>query len=170
MSQIIHPLKKRAAECFEYREGRLYWKISKRGTKGVGSVAGRFTSRGYLQVHFDGKTYMGHRIIFLLHHGYLPEQVDHINGDTKDNRIENLRAASASQNGQNKKIASNNTSGCKGVNFNKNKNMWMVNLRLHKHRHFLGYYRDKELADLVASSFREKYHGEFCNHGAGSYV
>lgn len=56
-----------------------------------------------------------HRAIFAMHHGYLPEIVDHINRNTADNRIENLRPATASMNNCNKVISPTNTSGYAGV-------------------------------------------------------
>ncbi|MGC8423228.1 HNH endonuclease [Mixta calida] len=172
MSQIIQTnnLLNRVKEAFRYSNGNLIWAIPKKGTRGVGSIAGRINSRGYRQIGLDRKIYMAHRLIFLFHHGWLPEQIDHINGNCSDNRIENLRAATMAQNMRNRAIQSNNTSGCKGVTFNQVKKKWMVNCRLNKSRHFLGYYKDKELADLVAKSFREKYHGEFCNHGSFNHV
>lgn len=167
MSQI---LKKRVEQCFEYRDGYLIWKVSPNNRNKVGSVAGCADNNGYILVGLDRRLHKAHRLIFLLHHGYLPEHIDHINGNPADNRIENLRAATMTQNMRNKALQRNNTSGCKGVVFNKNNSKWMVNLRLNKLRYFLGYYEDKELADLVASSFREKYHGEFCNHGSFGHV
>ena len=62
-----------------------------------------------------GKMYLTYRLIFLMEHGYMPKYVDHINGDPADNRIENLREATAMQNGTNRGKQTNNTSGYKNV-------------------------------------------------------
>lgn len=163
-------LKSEVLRRFEYQDGNLIYKISPNNRTKAGTIAGCSDNKGYLLVGMNFKTYKVHRLIFLMHHGYLPEHIDHINGVPNDNRIENLRAATMPENMRNKALQRNNTSGCKGVVFNKNNKKWMVNLRLNKLRYFLGYYEDKELADLVASSFREKYHGDFCNHGVFSHV
>lgn len=170
MSQIIQILIKRVHQCFEYKDGNLIWKLSLNSKTYPGRIAGCYDNNGYVLIGLDKTLHKAHRLIFLMHHGYLPEHIDHINGQPGDNRIENLRAASMPENMRNRGLQKNNTSGCKGVVFNKVAKKWQVNLRLNTKRHFLGYYEDKELADLVALSFREKYHGEFCNHGAFNHV
>jgi len=58
--------------------------------------------------------WMVHKLIYLWHHGFVPEQLDHINRDTTDNRIENLRPADTANNAQNRRLFANNKSGCKG--------------------------------------------------------
>jgi len=55
----------------------------------------------------------------MLHHGYMPPEVDHINGDRADNRIENIRAANRSENQCNRFALANNTSGYPGVSWHK---------------------------------------------------
>jgi len=65
-------------------------------------------------------------LIFLYHHGYLPKFVDHIDGNKKNNRIENLREATKSQNAMNQKVSTRNTSGIKGVMWHKRDKKWFV--------------------------------------------
>lgn len=66
-----------------------------------GLVQGTLLGKGYLGtgIRFEGKIrrVLMHRMVFLLKHGYLPETVDHINGNRADNRVENLRAANSRQ-------------------------------------------------------------------------
>ena len=89
-------------EYFEYKEGNLYWKKkSSRKTK-VGDKAYNFhKSSGYIRIRFKKKLYPAHRLIFMWHHGWLPKYLDHINRIRTDNRIENLRPATSSENGAN---------------------------------------------------------------------
>lgn len=76
----------------------------------------RETYKGYLKIQIMGERIFAHRLAWLLHHKRWPEEmIDHVNGDRSDNRIENLRSASAHQNAANSKIYSSNTTGFKGV-------------------------------------------------------
>lgn len=160
MSQMIA----RFRELFEYRDGVLYWKEDRSSQKCKGKKAG-CESAGYLKLRVRelGGSVAVHRVIFAMHHGYFPKEVDHINGNKLDNRIENLRAVSRSQNRMNAPKTRRNQSGCKNVYPQKDK--WGVALKVNKKPIYLGLYEDLELADLVAHAAREKYHGAYANHG-----
>ena len=145
-------------EMFEYRDGNLY-KKSDPETK-FGSDKGD----GYLICCINAKMYRIHRLIYLLHYGNLPKIVDHIDCDTTNNKIENLRAANSASNQWNRKICARNTSGVKNVSWNKRMKKWSVELDVNRKRKKFGYYEDIELAELVAIMAREKYHGIFANH------
>jgi hypothetical protein len=150
-------------QLFEYRNGELYWKTGQR-TSVLGKKAGTLKNK-YYSVQINGKIYRNHRIIFLMHHGFFPVQVDHINGDTLNNCIENLRAATTFGNNQNRKKSSNNTSGHKGVVWHKGKKKWQVQMSVNNKYKCFGSFDNLELADLVAQEVRDKYHGKFANHG-----
>jgi hypothetical protein len=93
--------------------------------------------------------------------GYVADIIDHIDGNTSNNRPENLRAATHLGNARNAKKRKDNKSGHKNVFWNKSANKWAVSLSVNnKLRHF-GYFEDLELAAFVASEARDKYHGEF---------
>lgn len=65
----------------------------------LGRQVGHESGRGYLMMHLLGHSIPVHRLVWLWHHGELPaSMLDHINGDRKDNRIENLRLVTAAQN------------------------------------------------------------------------
>lgn len=138
-------------DVLQYDDGKLYWQVAKRGI-GIGTEAGCYTGEGqYKRVQLQGKRYLMHRVIFLMHYGYLPTEVDHRDGDIHNNRIENLRAATSSQNKCNKLS--------KGYGLHQGR--WRVRLVVNgKQRHF-GSFEDEDLAALVASEAKEKYHREF---------
>lgn len=152
-------------DLFDYRDGNLYWRKSLSNRVKVGAKVGCRDKHLYTRVGINGKLYWLHRVIFLHQHGYMPSHVDHINMNPTDNRVENLRAASKSQNMQNTRLRANNKSGLKNVSWNNRLRKWHVQMNIKgKHTH-IGVFEDLELAKFVASEYRDKYHGEFANHG-----
>ena len=149
---------------FDYKDGNLYWKAKTKGIQ-VGDRAGCINKDGYVIVGLDGKKQMAHRIVFCMQYGYMPEFIDHINGDKTDNRIENLRECTRAENAKNAKLRKGSFSGLKNVRWRKAENKWCVSMRIHGKEKHLGYYHDIELADLVATEARDKYFGKFANHG-----
>jgi hypothetical protein len=145
-------------EIFDYRDGKLYWKKARSKIQ-IGKETGSLTMYGYYGTKLNGKFYKTHRLIFMWHYGFLPSQVDHINGIRNDNRIENLRPATNGQNQHNAKIGKNNTSGIKGVY--KHKNKWRVRLMIDGVSKSFGLYNDIDYAKFVADAMRYKYHQEF---------
>lgn len=129
-----------------------------------GRVAGKHVDGEYEKIMVLGIRYPSHRLAFFYVHGFMPEIVDHINGDIKDNRIMNLRAATASQNGHNKFIASNNRSGFKGVSWSNQQRKWEAYITVNYKRTRLGFFRNKDDAAKAVMSAREKMVGEFANH------
>ena len=109
-----------ARKLFDYNPetGELLWRISPpRKPSFKGQEAGCFRYQdGYLSIGVSGKVYLAHRIIWLIVYGEWPEnQIDHINGCGKDNRLANLRDVSAQINSRNSKLYKNNTSRVPGV-------------------------------------------------------
>lgn len=151
---------------FDYFDGNLIWKTSSARRVKVGDIAGGTNGKKqpYKRIRVNGKRYLAHRLIFLWHHGYMPEIIDHINGNVEDNRIENLRSATKSQNGINSKKPSNNTSGNKNVYWYSAGKKWEVRLTSQKKVFYFGRFEDYELAELVALEARDKYHGKFANN------
>jgi len=117
-------LKIMCEERFYYKDGALYNKedISPKARKN--QKAGCTNGGGYAQIQIEGKIFLAHRLIFLMHNGYLPKILDHINRNKQDNRIENLRGASKKLNSINSKVYSNNKTGRKGVYWNENSQMY----------------------------------------------
>lgn len=147
---------------FRYFDGDLY-RIKSAGGKMKDSKAGFSHNSGYLALKISGLTYLTHRVIFLLHHGYMPAIVDHIDGNPLNNKIENLRECTISQNGHNRKLNKNSSHGVKGVRLTTS-GKWQVRLSIDKKMKQFGSFEDLELAELVAIEARNKYHGNFARH------
>lgn len=154
-----------AIAAFEYRDGELFWKswITKKGKPAAFSnrPAGGVSHSGYSRLRFKGKSYYAHRIIFLMHHGYMPDVVDHADHDTTNNRIENLRAADKVGNAYNSKIRSDNTSGVKGVTWSKAAQKWQAVIHVNKTSVYLGLFEDIQSASQAINAKRHELHGEF---------
>jgi hypothetical protein len=145
---------------FEYKDGNLYWKnpVHK---KNLGKIVGYDNGYGYKKVSIKGKQCYVHRIVYLMQHGTMPKTIDHIDGNSSNNAIENLRPANTSQNMMNSVKKQKNTSGYRNVFPNKERDTWVVYITINKKTKFFGSYEDVELAGLVAEEARRKYHGEF---------
>ena len=148
---------------FDYHDGQLVRKVSM-GRGKAGDVAGSIGSNRYLQLQINKRKYYVHRIVFLWHHGYLPELLDHIDGNPLNNRIENLRLATPAENIWNARTPKTNTSGAKGASWHKKSSKWQVRICINSKEKHIGLFEDFELAELVAIMAREKYHGDFAKH------
>jgi hypothetical protein len=144
--------------------GVFTWNVSKPG-RSFGSIAGTRHVNGYTHIQLNKKIYKAHRLAWLYVHGYFPECIDHINNDRDDNRIENLREATVTQNNHNSKLSKNNTSGIKGVSWHKKSMKWCATIGVYGKTIYLGLFDNLELAELVITEARNKYHGEFVNNG-----
>lgn len=151
---------------YEYKDGKLFWKVKRSNRVKAGSEVGCLQHRdGYIVTKINGKRCGVHRIIFALFHGYFADYVDHINGNTSDNRIENLRSASCIENQYNAKIRKDNTSGVKNVTWHNKKEKWQVRITVNKVRKNIGTFKTIEEAKKAAIEARIKLHKEFANHG-----
>ncbi|AAP58725.1 57R [Xanthomonas phage Xp10] len=139
--------------------GLLIWKVSRKGTKGIGSVAGCVNGDGYLQVKVHGKLYQAHRLAWFLSKGTWPsQQLDHINGIKTDNRIVNLRECTDAENKQNRGKSSNNTSGVPGVGWHKQRKKWRAQIKVNGKNIHLGWFDTIEEAAAARAAAKEKYH------------
>ena len=150
-------------ECFDYNPdtGDLIWKKRPRShfnsTGGMRSFNARFPNEIagfflrskkhniiYRNIRLKGKSYLIHRVIWMLVYGKFPEsQIDHINRNGLDNRILNLREVTASENCKNRGLKSSNKTGITGVYFHKLTKKWAAQISFKNGRNYhIGLYVD----------------------------
>ena len=147
-------------ETFSYAEGNLIWKQPTGRRISVGQIAGRVCHE-YKSIGFMGKEYMAHRLIFMFHHGYFPPEVDHIDGNKLNNRIENLRPATHAENLKNQKLRYDNKVGVKNVAWATREQKWRVRVTVNGKDKHIGYFKDRDLAGSAAIEACNLYHKEF---------
>ena len=110
----------------------------------TGKVVGANQKCRYNGLWHKGKTISAHRLAFLLMGVEIPEGMDvaHINGDSHDNRWENLRLATRSESAHNAKLPKNNTSGVTGVSWHKARGKWRASITIHHEHKHLGIFED----------------------------
>lgn len=151
-----------ARQIFSYDKdtGHLSW-VGRRSNKRAGcqhSLGYRTVSVGPRDAR---REYKEHRLAWLLHYGEWPEcQIDHINGDRSDNRIDNMRIATATQNQGNKKLQKNNTTGFKGVRYRSGRGFFSV-IKCNGKATYLGSFPTKEAAHAAYCAAAENVFGEF---------
>lgn len=152
----------RLKELFVYIDGVLIWTDSA-FRRVRGKRAGTTNGMGYRQVRIDGKIYPEHRVVFMLHHGYLPKILDHIDGDPTNNSIENLRPCTQQQN-------TYNGSGWgkhnlpKGITWSKKDKRYQAQLSINGKNTYLGQFIKLEDAVAAVVEARQKHHGDFARH------
>jgi hypothetical protein len=145
----------------------LRWKVRRRGSRGMGGVAGckaeLSPGKLYWLVGVPGGHARAHRIVWAIVHGSDLDgyQIDHINGDGLDNRIENLRLATSSQNNRNRKTAKNSTTGIRGVCWDAARNKWMAHISVNGKFHNLGRFDSLAVARCVRRRAEVQLFGEF---------
>ena len=127
-----------------------------------GQITGTISYYGYRVIQLDNTLYRCARLAWLYMTGEWPvEHIDHINGDEANDSWSNLRAATRSQNMCNTKLRADNSSGVRGVSWNKRKGKWHVRVNVRGQMHHGGYFDDLEEASLVRDMIASKLHGDF---------
>ena len=127
----------------------------------AGDVAGG-TADGYIRIKVDYRKYRAHRLAVLYMTGAWPkDQVDHINRNTLVNRWANLREATHAQNMANKGLSRHNTSGMKGVRWNKYMRRWHAQIEINGKGRSLGGYNTAEAAQAAYMAAAREHYGEF---------
>ena len=127
-------------------DGKVFWTIYPRRAAWNGKEAGNFRVDGYRKLKFCGKQYLAHRVAWLLHHGVWPiGDIDHIDGNPSNNKLENLRDVPHNINLQNRKSATiKNKTGLLGVV--KRKNKYAAHIHKNGKQVYLGLFLTAELA------------------------
>ena len=132
----------------------------KKGGMLPGSVAGYIQKDGYVAISINGVQYKAHRLAWLYLYGHFPkDHLDHINMKRDDNRINNLRMATRSQNHMNRKAYSNNKLGIKGVHVCGNR--FRALIKKDGKQICLGIYGTAEEARKAYEDASKIMHGEF---------
>lgn len=148
-------------ELFDYNNGNFVRKKTIQSRSMQGQIAGaRSTGNRYI-VSVNYKRYKLHRLIWLWHHGNLPKEIDHIDGDPSNNKIENLRPASRCENMRNTKIPVTNKSGYKGVSWHRHSNKWIATITVENKQIYLGLFDCIEQAHQAYCKASKEKHGDF---------
>lgn len=132
---------------------------------------GTLNGDGYRIASYKTKRYGVHRIIWLLKTGSWPDkEIDHENGIRDDNKWSNLRPATSAQNGINKPRFKNNSSGYRGVSWQKLMNKWEARIMFQKKTMVLGYYETKEDAYYAYCSKCVELYGEFAHNDVKQFL
>jgi hypothetical protein len=129
----------------------------------VGEIAGSLMKDGYIRISINHKHYLAHRLAWLYVYGYMPEYIDHVNGNRSWNLISNLRECTEQENSVNAKIRKDNSSGYKGVTYHEKTGKWQARCSHDKVRYCLGLYDTPEMASKVREEFAIEKHLEFYN-------
>jgi hypothetical protein len=158
--QILTQQKLKELLDYNPNTGEFVWKIPCGQRAPVGAIAGSY-NQGYKFIKINGKKYSAHRLAWLYTHGQFPQnQLDHINRIRNDNRIDNLREVTNSENQQNVTPRKDNISGIKGVEFHTATQKWQARIALNGKRIYLGLYNNIEDA-IVARKQAEQIHHPF---------
>lgn len=134
----------------------------------IGKPAGTISSKGYIKIQVNGKMYPAHRMIYQLVHSIdlLPSriQIDHIDGNKQNNNPNNLRIATNQENQRNVKIQKNNTSGFKGVSYEKDRNKWKASISDGSRKINLGRFNSPEEAHVAYKNKAIELFGEFARY------
>lgn len=142
---------------YDPETGSLFYKKSNK-------KAGYDDGRGYLLTVIDGERHYNHRLAWLYIYGYLPENcIDHINRDPSDNRICNLREVSMQCNVRNNSLAKTNTSGVKGVHWQRGRQVWEAYITVSGKRKALGKRKNKFDAVMLRYLAEKKYAWNTCS-------
>jgi hypothetical protein len=144
--------KTRLQELFIYDTGRLLRRKAVKGSP-VFTVIGTVKPKGYRVAVVDTKMYRVHHLVWMYHHGHFVPELDHINRNRDDNRIENLRPCTHSQNLGNSRARVHKY---KGVTFCKQTGKWRAQLKNNRRR-----FNTIEEAALAYNGWATAHFGEF---------
>lgn len=152
----------RAREWFATKRAYSTWNARYAGRAALTADNGI----GYRVGSIANTQYLAHRVAWALHHGEWPNVIDHVNGDTKDNRICNLRNTDNRGNSRNLRVSVRNTSGIMGISRHQN-GKWVAQLKAPGRGQYLGIFKNKSDAVSVReAALREA--GFHPNHGRRS--
>lgn len=155
-------LKSLLSYCYE--TGELKWSKRRCGVK-AGSVAGT-NHKGYLRIKIDGSLYLAHRVVWAMHYGSWPEiDLDHVDRDRRNNRIDNLRMVDRSQSCVNREYP-HGESGIRGVS--KHKCGWQAAITMYGKTQYIGLFKTVEEAEAARKGAEAILHKGFTPKNEGN--
>jgi hypothetical protein len=163
--QILTQERLKEVVTYDPNTGVFVWKNA-RGSQRAGAVAGGMTVDGHWRIKIDRNLYFAHRLAWLYAYGFFPDcEIDHKNCVASDNRLDNLRQATHSENNWNRPAYRNNRLGIKGVR-RYSDNRFTAQIKVNGRKLNLGYFADAESASQAYQKAAEKYFGEFARHSS----
>lgn len=163
---------------YDPASGKLYWKPRPEHLFSGNAPMRRWNTRfsgkeamtanhikGYKCGNINSKLHLAHRVAWVLYYGCWPNHIDHINGDKKDNRIENLRSVTNAENHRNMPLRKDNKSGFQNVMLEKRSGKWVARARIGGKDFYIGVFPTAELAGKARKDF-DKGGAFHPNHGA----
>lgn len=151
---------------YNKKTGDFLWKTTKSAKTKINTVAGHITEAGHVRIVLYRRSYLAHRLIWLWVTGKWPKyELDHRNGKKSDNRWRNLREATALQNNQNKGKRVQNTSGYKGVWFEKHIGLWRSGVGFKGKLYRCGCFKTAKAAHMAYRQLAKRLHKDFVNFG-----
>lgn len=144
-------------ELYDYRDGKFFWRIKPCNWINIGDEAGSRRTDGYYVIRIKGISYLLHRLIYLFHHGFIPDLIDHIDQNPSNNKIENLRPSDKKKNAYNTGLYSHNKSGVRGVSWCSKQKKWTVRFKHDDKYLFGGYFTDIEQAREKRQELERRY-------------
>lgn len=146
---------------FRYFGGGMVQRLKAHNSRvKIGEVTpGSLQKNGYMVMRIDGHTIKMHRLIYWLVHGWMPREIDHINGKRADNRIENLRACSHAQNMANSKTRVDSKG--RGTYYDKRSGKWRGMVRVAGRAYYTAAHTDRKLVVEWTRRLRKQKFGEF---------
>ena len=162
------PTQHRLKELFVYKDGELIRRVNK-GSAKAGEIAGYVHSSwdnlSYREIRVDGGQYKAHRLVWVYVYGDEPEnEIDHIDGDGLNNKINNLRDVPHRHNGRNRRLNHNSKTGVPGVSWNLRDKRYYAKAMTQNKQDYL--YSGKDLFEAICSRKSWEHKNEFhFNHG-----
>lgn len=128
-----------------------------------GKTAGTPTAEGYIAIRLLGRGVLAHRLAYFWMYGQWPlDQIDHVNRIRDDNRLINIRPATAHQNSLNRGVTTRSKSGYKGVFWDKNRQTWKAVITIDGRKHQIrGKFRTAVEAHYAYARAARLHHKEF---------